>query len=64
MAAPRCPQCGTVAFLETQECANCGSTMGYHYPSLSMVVAVPDVVRWDIVRERGCGGLRVPVAPR
>jgi hypothetical protein len=31
-----------VAFLETQECSNCGSSMGYHYPSLSMVAATPD----------------------
>lgn len=51
MAAPRCPQCGMVAFLEMQECPNCGSSMGYHYPSLSMVASPPegaviDGVRW------------------
>jgi len=38
MAAPRCPHCGMVAFLETQECADCGSSMGFHHPSLSMAV--------------------------
>ena len=40
-----------VAFLETQECSNCGSGMGYHHPSLSMVDAAPegtliDGARW------------------
>jgi len=40
-----------VAFLETQECSNCGSSMGYHHPSLSMVDAAPegtliDGARW------------------
>ena len=31
-----------VAFLETQECSNCGSSMGYHHPSLSMVAVGPE----------------------
>lgn len=40
-----------VAFLELQECAHCGSSMGYHYPSLSMVPAdsegtLIDGARW------------------
>ena len=51
MAAPRCPRCGAVSFLEMQECPNCGSSMGYHYPSLSLVAGslegtIVDGTRW------------------
>jgi hypothetical protein len=42
MAVPRCPQCGAIAFLETQDCTSCGSRMGYHYPSLSMLAVGPE----------------------
>jgi hypothetical protein len=40
-----------VAFLETQDCTNCASSIGYHYPSLSMVAVEPqgtfiDGTRW------------------
>ena len=31
-----------VAFLETQECSNCGSSIGFHHPTLSMVSASPE----------------------
>ena len=54
MAAPRCPHCGMVAFLETQECANCGSSMGYHHPSLSMVGVEPDGTILDGTRWVRC----------
>lgn len=37
MAAPTCPHCGTITFLETQDCIGCGRSIGYHYPSLTFV---------------------------
>jgi hypothetical protein len=51
MAAPTCPECGAIAFLEMQECSRCGASIGYHYPSLSFVSGEPagtlvDGVRW------------------
>ena len=51
VAAPRCPRCGAIAFLESQECTNCGASIGYHYPSLSFVTAITegsilDGTRW------------------
>jgi len=51
VAAPRCPRCGAIAFLESQECTNCGASIGYHYQSLSFVTAfaegsILDGTRW------------------
>jgi hypothetical protein len=43
-----------VAFLETQECSNCGSSIGYHYPSLSMVAATPEGTTIDGTRWVRC----------
>jgi hypothetical protein len=37
VAAPKCPHCGTITFLETQDCIGCGGSTGYHYPSLTFV---------------------------
>ena len=51
MVAPRCPHCGMIAFLEMQECPNCRSSIGYHYPSRAFVSgdpegAIVDGTRW------------------
>jgi len=34
----RCPQCGFIALLDTQECSRCSTAVGFHWPSLSLVV--------------------------
>jgi hypothetical protein len=54
MAAPRCPHCGMVAFLEMQECPNCGSSIGYHYPSRRFVDGAMEGVIVDGTRWMRC----------
>jgi hypothetical protein len=43
-----------VAFLETQECTNCGTSVGYHYPSLSLVAVAPEGALLDGTRWVRC----------
>lgn len=54
MIAPSCPSCGTIAFLEMQECRTCGSSIGYHYPSLSFVFGAPEGTSVDDTRWLRC----------
>ena len=55
MITPRCPQCGSFAFLDWLECANCGAQLGYHYPSLSFTFASESGTPIDGVLWRPCG---------
>jgi hypothetical protein len=54
MIAPRCPHCGTIVFLEMQECPNCGAGIGYHYPTLSFVPGDADGTMVDGTRWVRC----------
>jgi hypothetical protein len=54
MIAPRCPHCGTIVFLEMQECPNCGAGIGYHYPTLSFVPGDADGTMFDGTRWVRC----------
>ena len=54
MVAPRCPRCGMVAFLEAQECVRCGSSIGFHHPSMSFVSADPEGIDTDGTRWVRC----------
>jgi hypothetical protein len=39
---PRCPNCHSFAFLDWQECGNCGAELGYVYTTLSFLAVHPE----------------------
>ena len=47
MPTLRCPGCQSLAFLETQVCDECATTMGYHYPSASFFSTAPGSIEID-----------------
>jgi hypothetical protein len=43
----RCPNCGSLALLEWQECTSCAAPIGFHFPSLTFAAAPEEGVDID-----------------
>jgi len=64
VTTPRCPHCASFAFLDWQECGNCGVSLGYRFASLDFLQTVEGVAtdgdetwRHCSNREWGCNWL-------